>query len=49
MPDWPREIRAAIASLELDPAREASLVEEQECGLLDFADHRFRPLLAQSF
>jgi len=28
MPDWPQEIRAAIARLDLDPAREALLVEE---------------------
>jgi hypothetical protein len=28
MPDWSKEIRAAIASLDMDPAREASLVEE---------------------
>jgi hypothetical protein len=28
MPDWSKEIRAAIASLNLEPAREAELVEE---------------------
>ena len=35
MPDWPSEIRAAIAKLELDPAREASLVEELSQHLAD--------------
>ena len=38
MPDWPREIRAAIARLELDPAREASLVEELSQHLTDRYD-----------
>ena len=28
MPDWSKEIRAAIARLNMDPARGASLVEE---------------------
>src|ERR1700691_3939631 len=35
MPDWPAEIRAAIARLNLDPAREASLVEELSQHLAD--------------
>jgi predicted permease len=35
MPDWPREIRAATAGLEMDPAREASLVEELSQHLTD--------------
>ncbi len=35
MPDWAREIRAAIARLEMDPAREASLVEELSQHLTD--------------
>ena len=35
MPDWTREIRAAIARLEMDPAREASLVEELSQHLTD--------------
>jgi hypothetical protein len=28
MPDWSKEVRAAIARLNMDPAREAELVEE---------------------
>src|SRR5277367_4344293 len=35
MPDWSKEIRAAIASLDMDPAREASLVEELSQHLTD--------------
>jgi putative ABC transport system permease protein len=35
MPDWTREIRAAIAKLEIDPARERSLVEELSQHLSD--------------
>ena len=35
MLDWTVEIRAAIASLEMDPAREASLVEELSQHLTD--------------
>jgi putative ABC transport system permease protein len=35
MPDWTREIRAAIAKLEIDPAREKSLVEELSQHLSD--------------
>ena len=38
MPDWPNEIRAAIARLELDPAREASIVEELSQHLSDRYD-----------
>jgi len=33
--DWPQEIRAAIARLDLDPAREALLVEELSQHLAD--------------
>jgi hypothetical protein len=35
MPDWTNEIRAAIARLEMEPAREASLVEELSQHLAD--------------
>ena len=35
MPDWTREIRAATTRLEMDPAREASLVEELSQHLTD--------------
>ena len=35
MPDWSKEIRAAIARLNMDPAREASLVEELSQHLTD--------------
>lgn len=35
MPDWATEIRAALAKLETDPAREASLVEELSQHLAD--------------
>jgi putative ABC transport system permease protein len=38
MPDWPEEIRAAIASLNLDPAREAEVVEELSQHLRDRYD-----------
>jgi predicted permease len=38
MPDWPKEIRAAIASLNLDPAREAEVVEELSQHLRDRYD-----------
>ena len=32
MPDWSKEVRAAIASLNLEPAREAAVIEELEPG-----------------
>ena len=35
MPDWTKEVRAAIARLNIDPAREASLVEELSQHLTD--------------
>jgi putative ABC transport system permease protein len=35
MPDWPKEIRAVIASLNLDPVREAEVVEELSQHLRD--------------
>jgi putative ABC transport system permease protein len=35
MPDWGQEIRAAIARLQLDPARETLLVEELSQHLAD--------------
>jgi putative ABC transport system permease protein len=35
MPDWPQEIRAALAGLNLDPAREAQVVEELSQHLSD--------------
>ncbi len=35
MPDWSKEIRAAIARLNMDPAREAELVEELSQHLTD--------------
>ena len=35
MPDWSQEIRAAIARLQLDPGREALLVEELSQHLAD--------------
>ena len=38
MPDWTGEIRAAIASLQMDAAREASLVEELSQHLSDRYD-----------
>jgi predicted permease len=38
MPDWPKEIRAAIASLNLEPTREAAVVEELSQHLRDRYD-----------
>jgi putative ABC transport system permease protein len=38
MSDWPKEIRAAIAPLNLDPAREAEVVEELGQHLRDRYD-----------
>jgi len=38
MPDWKNEIRAAIASLNLDPTREAEVVEELSQDLRDRYD-----------
>jgi len=38
MPDWENEIRAAIASLNLDPTREAEVVEELSQDLRDRYD-----------
>jgi putative ABC transport system permease protein len=38
MPDWSKEIRAAIARLNMDPAREAELVEELAQHLTDRYD-----------
>lgn len=38
MPDWSKEIRAAIASLNLDPTREAEVVEELSQHLRDRYD-----------
>jgi len=38
MPNWPKEIRDAIAKLNLEPAREASLVEELTQHLSDRYD-----------
>ena len=38
MPDWPNEIRAAIAPLNLDPMREAEVVEELSQHLRDRYD-----------
>ena len=35
MPDWSKEIRAAIARLNMDPEQEASLVEELSQHLTD--------------
>ena len=35
MPDWSEEIRAALARLNLEPARETSLVEELSQHLAD--------------
>ncbi len=42
MPDWPKEIRAAIAALNLDPMRETEVVEELSQHLRD----RYDDLLA---
>lgn len=38
MPNWSKEIRDAIAKLNLEPAREASLVEELAQHLSDRYD-----------
>ena len=38
MPDWPKAIRSAIASLNLDPVREAEVVEELSQHLRDRYD-----------
>jgi putative ABC transport system permease protein len=38
MPDWPKEIHAAIVSLNLDPAREGEVVEELSQHLRDRYD-----------
>ncbi|HEY1730129.1 MAG TPA: ABC transporter permease [Terriglobales bacterium] len=38
MPDWPKEIRDTIASLDLNPAREAAVVEELSQHLRDRYD-----------
>jgi hypothetical protein len=38
MPDWAKEIRAAIAPLNLDPVREAEVVEELSQHLRDRYD-----------
>ena len=38
MPDWAKEIRAAIAPLNLEPMREAELVEELSQHLRDRYD-----------
>jgi hypothetical protein len=38
MPDWPKAIRAAIASLNLDPGREAEVVDELSQHLRDRYD-----------
>ena len=35
MPDWSKEVRAAIASLNLEPAREAAVIEELSQDLRD--------------
>ena len=42
MPDWPKEIRAAIAPLNLEPMRETEVVEELSQHLRD----RYDELLA---
>ena len=57
MPDWPKEIRAAIASLNLEPMREAEVVEELSQHLLDRyeemltsgigAEHAYQSLLKE--
>src|SRR6185295_10207785 len=36
MPDWKQEIRRRLANLNLDPAREAVIVEEMEQHLADY-------------
>ena len=38
MPDWPKEIRAAIAGLNLEPTREEDVVEELSQHLRDRYD-----------
>ena len=38
MPDWPKEVRAAIAGLNLEPTREADVVEELSQHLRDRYD-----------
>jgi putative ABC transport system permease protein len=43
MPDWKAEIRACLAALELDPAREAAIVEE----LAGHAADRYEELLRE--
>ena len=35
-PEWKQEIRRRLASLKLDPAREAAIVEEVEQHLADY-------------
>ena len=35
MPDWSKEIRAAVAALNLEPLREAEVVEELSQHLAD--------------
>jgi len=57
MPDWSKEIRAAIASLNLEPMREAEVVEELSQHLRDRydemltsgigAEHAYRSLLKE--
>jgi len=42
MPDWPKEVRAAIAGLNLEPIREADVVEELSQHLRD----RYEEMLA---
>src|SRR5277367_1694640 len=42
MPDWPNEVRAAIANLNLEPTREADVVEELSQHLRD----RYEEMLA---
>lgn len=45
MPDWKEEIRSRLSSLDLDPAREAAIVEE----LGQHAADRYEELLRQGF
>ncbi|HTZ90473.1 MAG TPA: ABC transporter permease [Alloacidobacterium sp.] len=57
MPDWPKEVRAAIAGLNLEPTREADVVEELSQHLRDRyeeilasgtgADHAYQTLRAE--
>ncbi len=42
MPDWKAAVRAAIAHLNLEPAREASIVEE----LSDHLSEKYKELLS---